>query len=165
MAKNGPKQHNKVILCPKAKKPRLKAKALHRSYISRPPQRAASSNYHDNTRGIIMIYTPLHNQSQTDMPSTNSMINPAQRAKSVREKKFIEARQIRKRYHFNFFCLLCFVKMLKLSYTFKIQVSQVRMFEWGRVFSKNPGKHNFLLEIFPDNQLYNIQVLRCLILK
>ena len=39
------------------------------------------------------------------------------------------------------------------------------MFEWGTVLSKNPEKRKFLLEIFPDNPLYNIQVLSCTILK
>ena len=33
------------------------------------------------------------------------------------------------------------------------------------VLSKNPDKHNCLLEIFPYNQLYKIQVLSCIILK
>ena len=46
-----------------------------------------------------------------------------------------------------------------------MEVSRVRMFEWGTVLSKNPEKRKFLLEIFPDNPLYNIQVLSCTILK
>ena len=55
--------------------------------------------------------------------------------------------------------------MLKLSYNCKMEASQVRMFEWGTVLSKNPGKRNIFKEIFPDNPLYNIQLLSCNILK
>ena len=44
-------------------------------------------------------------------------------------------------------------------------VSRVRMFELGTVLSKNPEKHKFLLHIFPDNPLYKIQVLSCIILR
>ena len=39
------------------------------------------------------------------------------------------------------------------------------MFEWGTVLSKTPEKRKFLLEIFPDNPFYKIQVLSCIILK
>ena len=39
------------------------------------------------------------------------------------------------------------------------------MFEWGTVLSKNHEKRKFLLEIFPDNPSYKIQVLRCIILE
>ena len=39
------------------------------------------------------------------------------------------------------------------------------MFEWGTVLSKTPEKCKFLLEIFPDNPFYKIQVLSCIILK
>ena len=39
------------------------------------------------------------------------------------------------------------------------------MFEWGTVLSKTSEKRKFLLEIFPDNPLYKIQVLSCIILK
>ena len=46
-----------------------------------------------------------------------------------------------------------------------MEASQVRMFEWGTVLSKNPGKRNIFKEIFPDNPLYNIQLLSYNMLK
>ena len=39
------------------------------------------------------------------------------------------------------------------------------MFEWGTILSKNPEKCKCVLEIFPDNPLYKILVLSCIILK
>ena len=39
------------------------------------------------------------------------------------------------------------------------------MFEWGTILSKNPEKCKFVLEFFPDNPLYNIQLLSYNMLK